>query len=199
MSKINYKETLVLKYASSLFEYINLTYPDLELTKFSMCIDKKIAELDQICFFENLRFLQYVLLTNKKILSIIENIEYSSSRKFSLLNSLLPDLHPVLVAFLTVLEERNHMHYLLLILDSFAYMLNESLGIKSIKIISKIPLSNEFKMLIKNFLLSENRNKRAIFDFFISERILSGIIIIDGFKIWDLSFYRKLKNLIKLL
>lgn len=205
MSKINYKQTLSKKYASSLFDYLKLnsgescfldTYP----VTFGSS-DTPTQHIGSIS--ENIRFLQYLLLTNEELNVLFDDSGYSSFKKLDLIKEIVPNLSLVFLAFLKVLVERNQLSLLKMILEEYTTLYNNYVGIKHIKIISRVPVSRANQYLIKrafsNSTYNSTTKRKLIFDFIISDNIFAGLVVVDGFSRIDLSLKNKMRQVLQTL
>lgn len=205
MSKINYKQTLSKKYASSLFDYLKVNSGESAFLDtspvtfvFSDTSNQNIGSIS-----ENIRFLQYLLLTNDELNFLFDDASYSSIKKLELVKEIVPNLSVVFLAFLKVLAERNQLSFLKMILDEYTALYNNYVGIKHIKIISRVPVSRANQYLIKRAFSKSTFNstnkRKLIFDFIISDNIFAGLVIIDGFSRIDLSLKNKMRQVLQTL
>lgn len=203
MSKINYKKTLSAKYALSLFEYAFLGADR----------SSGIDEASLLTISENIRFLQYLLSTNKEIQILIENPAYPVDLKLNLLVSFIPNINAITKAFLQILGERNHLSYLLSIIEEYNLLFNNLNNIQTIKIISRVPVESADKINLQNAIETYLNNKIAndtklvnsskpaklVFDYLIDDNILGGLVIVQGFTKIDMSVKYKIQEFLKIL
>jgi len=205
MSKVNQKQNLAKKYASSFFQYIDNKNEkcsiDLNIPVYLPNQEDQAPNLSLV--YQNIRLLRYLIISNNELLILLSNIEYSSEKKLELIFSIVPKLHPILKAFLIVLAERNQLSLLSDIFEEYQNLYNTSSGLKYIKIISRVPISKESKVLLRNFLLKNYSGSferpKVFLDFLISDQILGGFIMVDGLSRIDISLKYKLQELLKTL
>jgi len=205
MSKINYKQTLSKKYASSLFDYLKI---NTDVEKFLDIYPVSFGSSDTpnqmiSTISENIRFLQYLLLTNEELNLLFDDASYASIKKLDLIKEIVPNLNSVFLAFLTVLAERNQLSLLKMILEEYTTLYNNYVGVKHIKVISRVPVSLANQYLIKRAFSNSTYNsinkRKLIFDFIISDNIFAGLVIVDGFSRIDLSLKNKMRQVLKTL
>jgi len=219
MSKINYKNTLALRYASSIFTYItsqNLqNILDFQLVHTSDVFlqneNLKNVPLIQLVTDE-LRFLTFSILKEKKFIEFLKDPTYSSLKKIELVYSVFPNLSNLTKAFLKVLGEKNHLYLLPEILVEYSRILNDFSGVKSFyMIVSFIPKESQLE-IIQKYLSNKNLLKiklnvidltsfqmnqialKVIHD----SSILAGFILYEGSrKLVDLSLRSKLQKIVQ--
>lgn len=205
MSKVNQKQNLAKKYASSFFQYIDSKNEkssiDLSIPVYLQNQEDQAPNLSLV--YQNIRLLRYLIISNNELLTLLSNIEYSSEKKLELIFSIVPKLHPILKAFLIVLAERNQLSLLSDIFEEYQNLYNTSSGLKYIKIISRVPIPKESKVLLRKFLLKNYsgsfKRPKVFLDFLISDQILGGFIMVDGLSRIDISLKYKLQELLKTL
>lgn len=140
---------------------------------------------------------------NKDVLNYFQDAGNSSAQKFKIIYPLVSKSHFVTQAFLQVLWERNHFDLLLPIIEEFNTLYSDYTCIKSLKVISRLPLTRESKKKLKAFLnavyTTDLNPVNCILDFIISDSIFGGLTIVDGFSRIDLSFKNKIQQLLKTL
>lgn len=219
MSKINYKNTLALKYASSIFNYIvaenfQSIFELSLINTFDNFLENKNRENISIIQIvsDELRFLTFSIVETKNFYALLKDPTYSSLKKIDLIFSAFPNLSYLTKAFIKILGEKNHLYLLPQILVEYHKLLNDFLGIKYFSVIfSSIPKPNQLEMIKKNLSnLKLLKNQLHVIDFITFKMnefalqiiydpsILAGFIVYEGSrKIVDLSLKEKLNTIIQ--
>lgn len=135
-----------------------------------------------------------VLAQNAEFVSVMENPSFSFQRKSQLLESQLKDISPLALNLALILTSLSKFRLIEGINAAYQELLDSFNGIDKAEVITAIPLDNQERLKLSNYL-SGITGKKIVLKEKVDPRIIGGVIARVGGKIIDGSTSSQLASL----
>jgi len=146
---------------------------------------------------ENLHVVKEVYQDNIELKQLLENPKLSMVEKKDLLTSLFKGANPLILNTLFVLLEKDRMNELVSLVNEFHELANDVSGIADAEVYSTRPLTEQEKTAISTTFANKIGKQSLRIENIIDERLLGGIRLQIGNRIYDSSLSAKLERLKK--
>ncbi len=163
---------------------------------YSLALFEAGLELDRINEFkEEIKDVNDVLVSDERLLKILEHPKISKDDKKELLNSLFKDnISQEVLNFLYILVDKRREKNITSIYDSFLKEYNDYNGIVEVSALTAVELDEERKEKLAK-ILSEKMDKTIILKNIVDEDIIGGVILRTDDKVIDGSVKGQLKEI----
>jgi len=147
-------------------------------------------------FNETLQDLNGFLTGNPEIEAALESPIIGLDVKQDIIEELIKTakVDETMANFLRVLVERNRIHYVPLIADSFQELIDEELGVVRARVKTAIPLSGDLQEKMKG-VFAEATGKKVVLVAEEDPEIIGGVVAHVGDMVWDGSIKSQLEGL----